>query len=207
MSELGEYSIAVPLFAQAAEVFHRLTDTDLKNIRALGDLARVQDDEASCFEYAADPALAAVSGDRHRNLQAAAQLLNQEATTIRQIMKQDTVHEYWEPELAGVLIRLGSIQQTLHQSGDLEAMSRESLAVVKRSAAKEQASLNNTTWPLQRSSTSNLRRLESQSLPSTWPSAGCSLRIAGAPLRFWNWRRHIAQMVNPSRPSLQQKKG
>lgn len=58
-------------------------------------------------------------------------------------MKQDTVHEYWEPELAGVLIRLGSIQQTLHQSGDLEAMSRESLAVVKRSAAKEQASLNN----------------------------------------------------------------
>ena len=143
LSELGQYSIAVPLFAQAAEVFHRLADTDLKNIRALGDLARVQDDEASCFEYAADPALAAVSGDRHRNLQAAAHLLNQEATTIRQIMKQDTVHEYWEPELAGVLIRLGSIQQALHQPSDAETISRKNLAIVKRFAAKEQASLSN----------------------------------------------------------------
>lgn len=142
LSELGEYSTAIPFFAQAVEVFQRLADTDLKNIRALGDLIRVQNDEASCFEYAADPALAAVPGDRHRNLQTAAQLLGQEAATIRQILKQDTAHEDWKPRLAGVLIRLGSIQQTLHQPGDAEAISRESLAVVKQFAAKEQASLS-----------------------------------------------------------------
>ena len=143
LSELGEYSTAIPIFAQAIGVFQRLADTDLKNIRALGDLTRVQDEEAFCFEYAADPALAAVPGDRHRNLQTAAQLLGQEAATIRQIMKQDTAHEDWEPTLAGVLIRLGAVQQTLPQPGDAEAISRGSLAVVKRFAAKEQASLSN----------------------------------------------------------------
>ena len=68
----------LPLFRQASEVFHRLADADLKDLSALGDLKRVQDDEAFCFEYAADPVLAAVPGDRHRNLEAAAHLLNQD---------------------------------------------------------------------------------------------------------------------------------
>jgi eukaryotic-like serine/threonine-protein kinase len=142
LSELGQYSTAVPLFTQAAAVFQRLADTDLQNIRALGDLARIQDEQADCFEYAADPALAVVLADRHRNLNTAVHYLGQEAETIGKILKQDTTHQDWEPQLAGVLIRLGSIQQTLHQPGDAEATSRESLAVVKRFAARDQASLN-----------------------------------------------------------------
>jgi eukaryotic-like serine/threonine-protein kinase len=140
LTELGEYSSAVPLFGQAVQVYQRLVDADLKDTRALGDLKRALDDEASCFEYAANPKLAGVPGNRHRNLSTAANFLQQEAVTIREIIKQDPTHEDWKPELASVLIRLGSIRKILHQPDD-EMISRDALSVVKRFAEKKQASV------------------------------------------------------------------
>jgi tetratricopeptide (TPR) repeat protein len=143
LSELGEYSSAVPLFGQAVQVFQRLVDADSKDTRALGDLKRVLDDEAICFENAANPALAAIPADRSRNLRTAGQLLEQEASTIRQLAKQDTAHDDWEPELANVLVRLGAVRWILHQPVDSEAMWRDGLAVVKRFAVKQQPTTRN----------------------------------------------------------------
>jgi tetratricopeptide (TPR) repeat protein len=143
MTELGEYSSAIPLFDQSVQAFERLAETDVKNIRSLGDLKRVVDDEATCFEDAADPILAERPGNRRQYLAAAAQLLEQEASIIREIIKQDPTHKDLQLELAGVLVRLGTARQELRQPGNVEPNSRHNLAVIKSFAVIQQPSPRN----------------------------------------------------------------
>jgi tetratricopeptide (TPR) repeat protein len=74
LNELGRYD-------EAARFFHDVYQSDLErqnadplDIRLLEDLIGDLSDEATGYEYAADPALARVSADRRRNLSMAASL-------------------------------------------------------------------------------------------------------------------------------------
>jgi eukaryotic-like serine/threonine-protein kinase len=142
-SELGDYSSATPLFGQSVQVFQRLADTDLKDIRALRDLRLVLDDVAFSFECAANPVLATVLSDRTQNLRAAEQLLKQESGIIKKMIEQDPTHNDWKQELAGVMIRLGSIQQTLHERSEATATQKGNLAIVREFAEKKEANARN----------------------------------------------------------------
>jgi len=144
LSELGEYSQANPLFADALATFQRIASADtggVKDIRALGDVKRLLDDMASSYESAADPALAAVPADRRRELLAARQLWEQEAATTQQILKQDTSHEDLKAELASAQVHVASIRIALHDPGDAEELSKSGLAVLRSFAIKDHASV------------------------------------------------------------------
>jgi tetratricopeptide (TPR) repeat protein len=144
LSELGEYSQANPLFEDALRTFQRIAAADAvnaKDIRALGDVKRLLSDMAASHEDAADPALATVPGDRHRELLAARQLWEQEAATTQQILNQDISHEDLKAELAGAQVHVASLRIALHDSGDAEERSKVGLAVLKSFAIKDQASV------------------------------------------------------------------
>jgi len=144
LSELGEFSQANPLFEDALKTFQRIAASDsatVKDVRALGDLKRMLADMALSYENAADPVLAEVSGDRRRNLLLARQLLEQEAATIQQILKQDTSHPDWKAELASVQVQIASIRTALHDRADAGPLSNAPLALLRSFAIKDHASV------------------------------------------------------------------
>jgi tetratricopeptide (TPR) repeat protein len=143
-SELGEFSQANPLFDQALKTFQRIEAADnaeVKDIRALGDMRRILLDMVLNYENAADPALAEAPGDPRRNLLMARQLAEQEEAWIQQILKQDTSHQDWKAELAGVEVQIASVRSALHDSGDAAALSKAPLAVLRSFAVKDHASV------------------------------------------------------------------
>ncbi|MEO6803410.1 MAG: serine/threonine-protein kinase [Granulicella sp.] len=111
-AELGQYDLAAPLFSQALATYQHLSDTDVKDVGALADLYRVLNDQATSYEYAADPLLAEHAGQgpevRRRNLQAAAASLQQCAATIHRIFEIAPSQEEWKPTLAKVELRLNA---------------------------------------------------------------------------------------------------
>lgn len=143
LSELGNYSQANPLFADALSTFQQIEAADpanVKDIRALGDVKRILFDMASSYENAANPALAEVPGDRLRNLKLALTYWEQAAITIQQIEKQDTSHEEWKAELASAQAHIASIRIEQHDPEEAETLSK-ALAVLKSFAIKDGASV------------------------------------------------------------------
>ena len=116
-AELGQYSLAAPLFSQAIAIYQQLADTDAKDVSTLADLYRVISDQSSSYEYAVDPLLADTVGRdtqiRKRNLQAAASSLQQCAATLRRIIQLAPSQVGWKSELADIMLRLNSVQVAL----------------------------------------------------------------------------------------------
>ncbi|MEO6922330.1 MAG: hypothetical protein ABI142_00760, partial [Bryocella sp.] len=106
-----------PLFSQALATYRQLSDTDPKNVGALADLYRVLNDQATSYEYAANPLLAEPAGQRpdvrRRNLLAAAASLQKSAAIIAQILKLAPSQEEWKPTLANVQLRLNAAHVSL----------------------------------------------------------------------------------------------
>jgi tetratricopeptide (TPR) repeat protein len=137
---LGAYSQAVPLYAQALEITQRIASQDPKDLRALYDVVTVLDDEATSYEDAANPILAARAGERRVNLILAEKTLVQAAADLEQLLKQDPANDVWKAYLANTQVRIGIIRGVLHSPNVSEELSRKSLAVLKEVAEKDQAS-------------------------------------------------------------------
>ncbi len=138
LSELGEYSQAVPLFEQVVNTHQQLTDADPKDIRNLSDLKRALGDEANSYLYAANPELGGPSGDRKQNLLHAEQTLQREKAIIEQVLKLTPKGSELESESASVQVRIDAIRYSLHEGGDWTPLSMPALKTL-RSAAKNDA--------------------------------------------------------------------
>jgi tetratricopeptide (TPR) repeat protein len=140
LKELEEYSQAVPLFEEAAQIFRRLVAEDPKDLRALADLAVVLEDEASNYEDAANPALTTLQGDRRRNLLDAERVLEQASAANERLLKQDPGSVVWKSQLANQQVRIGTIREILHAPGNSETLAKTGLTTLKDLAEKDQAS-------------------------------------------------------------------
>ena len=137
---LGAYSQAVPLYAQALEITQRIASQDPKDLRALYDVVTVLDDQATSYEDAANPILAASPGERRVNLNLAEKTLLQAAADLEQLLKQDPANDVWKAYLANMQARIGIIRGVLHSPNASGELSRKSLAVLREVAGKDQAS-------------------------------------------------------------------
>jgi tetratricopeptide (TPR) repeat protein len=138
--QLGEYAKATELFTEVAQVFQKNVAADAQDQRALSDLRVVLNFEALSYETAADPALAATSSSRRRNLATAEKLWTQELAIIDQAIKHDSQDENMQLSRADALLRLGTIHSILHTGADSKAMAKQGIAGLKELARKEQAS-------------------------------------------------------------------
>jgi tetratricopeptide (TPR) repeat protein len=139
LSELGEYSQAVPLFEQVVNTHQQLVDADPKDIRNLSDLKRALGDEAESYLYAANPELAAPSSDLRQNLLQAEQSLQREKTIIEQILKLTPKESELESESASVQVRIDAIRYSLHEGGDT-SLSMTALKALRSAAKNDTAS-------------------------------------------------------------------
>jgi serine/threonine protein kinase len=137
--ELGRYSEAHALYAQAAETIQHFTAIDPLDLRALFDLQLVLNQQAIAYETAADPALSVSPADRRGNLAAAEKLMAQEVTVLQKMIKQDPSNEEYAPFLANTQVHLGTAQSILHTSAEAAAMAKTGLASLKSLAAQDQA--------------------------------------------------------------------
>jgi tetratricopeptide (TPR) repeat protein len=137
---LGAYAQAIPLFQQSFEITLRIAAQDPKDSRALFDVVTVLDDEAKSYEDAADPVVAANSGDRPVNLILAEKTLAQVAAGLERLLKQDPANDVWKAFLASVQVRIGAIRRILHTPGASDELSRKGLSALKEVAEKDQAS-------------------------------------------------------------------
>ena len=93
-----------------------------------------------CYEYAADPELAEMPGERRAKLKAAEGALERVSGSVRRITQQDTAPARWKPELAKVLIRLGEVRAALHEPAGDAGGADGSLAVLRAAAEGPKAS-------------------------------------------------------------------
>jgi tetratricopeptide (TPR) repeat protein len=138
-SELGEYPEAVPRFEEAAQIHQRLVAADAKDIRNLNDLKRTWDNEAICYEYAANPVLAAPDSSRQQNLQSAQRTLEKSRAILQQSAKLAPINGDQQAELASFQVRIGTLQNLLHEPEDLASV-RSAMSDLRTAATKEHAS-------------------------------------------------------------------
>jgi tetratricopeptide (TPR) repeat protein len=138
--QLGRYSEAHALYAQAAEMVQHLSAADPLDLRALFDVQTGLSQQAIAFETAADPAFSVSSADRRSNLDSAEKLLAQEVTILQKLIKQDPSNEECAPVLANAQVHLGTARSILRPSAEAAAAARTGLASLKSLAAKDQAS-------------------------------------------------------------------
>jgi tetratricopeptide (TPR) repeat protein len=140
LGRLGEFEQAVPLFEQSLVLVTRIAAQDQKDTRALFDLITVLDDEAKCYEDAADPLLASNPGDRRANLILAEKKLAEAAAGMDLLLKQDPANDVWTAFHASVQVRISVIQSSLHTAGAWEESARKALVVLRDVVAKPHAS-------------------------------------------------------------------
>jgi tetratricopeptide (TPR) repeat protein len=140
LERLGEFARAVPLFEQALVLVTRIAAQDQKDTRALFDLITVLDDEAKCYEDAADPVLASNPGNRRANLVLAEKKLAQAAAAMERLLKQDPTNAVWIAFHASMQVRISVIQSSLHIAEVWEESARKALVVLRDVAATPQAS-------------------------------------------------------------------
>jgi tetratricopeptide (TPR) repeat protein len=140
LSELGEYSQAIPLFEQAIQTHQRFVDADPKDTRSLRDLKRTLEDEASSYEYAASPVLAARARDLRKNLVNADRALRALKLSIDQLLRLTPKDSELEPELANVQVRIGIVEHLLRDSREELPRSQAALRTLRSAAAKDVAS-------------------------------------------------------------------
>ena len=98
------------------------------------------EDEAKCYEDAADPVLAATPGDRRANLILEEKTLVQVASCLERLLKQDPANDVWKATLGSMQVRIGASRAILHTPGASAEFSRNALATLKEVAEKAQAS-------------------------------------------------------------------
>jgi tetratricopeptide (TPR) repeat protein len=140
MVELGEFSKATEIFSEAVNQHRKLASADPQDLRALADLQVVLNDEALCFEAAADPVLAVSPNDRRKNLSAAEKLLSEALTAIGKMLSQDPANENWKSVQADAQVRLGSIEWELHNAEDSTALAKKGLSAMEELVSKDQVS-------------------------------------------------------------------
>ena len=139
MSELGEYSAAIPLFEQSEALDRKYSTADPQDLRALQDLEVVVDDESVNYEYAATTELGATSAQRRQNLLKAVEVLNQVVDVTGRMVKQDPSNPQWKGLQGNAQVRLGLDREALGQSAGNQALIGGGLAMLKQIAARPDA--------------------------------------------------------------------
>jgi eukaryotic-like serine/threonine-protein kinase len=140
LAELGEYSQAIPLFEQAIQIHQKLADADPKDIRNPSDVKRALQVGEACYEYAANPALAAPSNNRRENLRNAQRTLIALKASIEELLKLTPKDPDLEVDLAYTQVRLGVVGHDLQDGGEWMPLSKAGLATLRSAAAKDQSS-------------------------------------------------------------------
>jgi hypothetical protein len=138
--QLGAYSEAHALFAEAEAQLKPLAEADTKDLRALGDYQLALNEEASGFEDAADPALAVAGSDRRQSLIAAEKLLTQVVAMLNRAVRLVQSNEEWVESLADAQIRLGTAQSTLHPSAKPTEAAQDGMAAMRKLTGEDQHS-------------------------------------------------------------------
>ena len=116
-----------------------LAAADPQDLRSQVDVQVVLDDEASAFEWKADPALAGGS-DRMLSLASARNLLAQSTAIMEKMVAKEPSNDEWKSILGDSQVRLATAESALHDSGDVEALAKSGLAGIRDEARSDGAS-------------------------------------------------------------------
>jgi len=144
LEEIGRYREAMAIFDREIAVSRKMVDADPLDERSLVDLDVVLDDEAGSYDDAATPVLAAASADpdadRRRNLEASKRLYAETIVILERLLKLNPANERWKTYRAYAQVKVGTMGQELHESGDGAGMSREGMDFLRATALKPDAS-------------------------------------------------------------------
>lgn len=134
--ELGEYSDAMAIEADAVRTRQKLVAADPLDSRALFDLLFALDRQAMLFETEANPELGATPGNRRRDLASAEKPLAQEVALAKEMLKRNPSQDELRPILAMAQVRLGSVQSVLHGGKDAAELVKTGLSEFRRLVRK-----------------------------------------------------------------------
>ena len=134
LNELGRYDEAARLFRAVYQSDLKRQNADPLDIRLLEDLIGDLNDEATGYEYAADPALARNPADRLSNLKMAANLYAQAVPIAEKFIHQEPANEDLQETLAELILHVNSLRAVLHSPGEDDAQARGELKTLRRMA-------------------------------------------------------------------------
>jgi tetratricopeptide (TPR) repeat protein len=136
LNELGEYKKAVDLYREVLQSDQKWQAADPLDWRPYDDLISDLMDEATGYEYAADPDLAVAPEDRRRNLAAAADLYAQALPLVEKVLQHEPSSDDWKETLAEVQVHIGAIRSGLGSPARGAAIAKTGLAALKKLAGK-----------------------------------------------------------------------
>jgi serine/threonine protein kinase len=134
LNELGRYDEAARLLRDVYESDLRWQNEDPLDIRPFEDLIGDLNDEATGYEYAADPALARVNADRRRNLSMAASLYAQAIPLAEKFLRREPANEDLQETLAELELHVNSLQAQLHSPKENDVQARGQLNTLRKLA-------------------------------------------------------------------------
>lgn len=134
LNELGRYDEAVRLFREVYQSDLKRQNVDPLDVRLLEDLIGDLNDEATGYEYAADPALAHDPAHRRSNLQEAAALYAQAVLLAEKFLHQEPANEDLQETRAELILRVNSLRALLHSPGEDDAQARGEINKLRRFA-------------------------------------------------------------------------
>jgi len=134
LNELGRYDEAARLLREVYQSDLQRQSADPLDIRLLEDLIADLNDEATGYEYAADPALARNPTDRSTNLKMAETLYEQAIPLAEKFLRQEPTNQDLQETLAELLLDVNSLRAELHSPGEDDAQARGELNTLRRLA-------------------------------------------------------------------------
>jgi tetratricopeptide (TPR) repeat protein len=141
LNELGRYDEAAQLFREVYESDLKRQNADPLDVRLLEDLIGDLDDEATGYEYAADPALARNPAERRSDLKRAETLYAQAVPLAEKFLRQEPANEDLQETRAELVLRVNSLRAVLHSPGEDDAQARGEISTLRRLAHDNAAPL------------------------------------------------------------------
>jgi tetratricopeptide (TPR) repeat protein len=139
-NELGEYSKAAAIYDDLVRADRARMAQDPVNVALQEDLESDLVDQATGYQYAADPVLAAHPDDlqaRRRNLTAALNLELQALEIVRLALQRNPGSVIWKLERAMQQMEVGSLRASLGSEQQGARLVREAMSVLRASAKSD----------------------------------------------------------------------
>ena len=141
LADLGRYSEANPLFAQATSAYQAIAGTDERDVRALRDLDRLLTNETFSYESAANPLLASPGASSRKSLAIAEKLEAERADVLTRLLKLQPNDTSTKQELAAVTVRMDALKDPPATSDEVALQKdREALNVLRDAASDSKSS-------------------------------------------------------------------
>jgi eukaryotic-like serine/threonine-protein kinase len=136
-ADVGDYTQSLSNFGESRRVLEKLANADPDDSRARNDLASLFENDALVYEDLVTDIGPAEHSNAYR--ENAVTLLQSAETIYEDLLKKDPKSRLWRTLLGDILVRLGTMQEPMHDPKGAEEQAQRGIAMLKGLASRSDA--------------------------------------------------------------------